>query len=188
MGDDKPQFVRSGGKLSECHHDSRASEPRACSQVEDNWQAIHRRPSSRGHSASAMHPDWGAFDPRAFSRVRLGAGHWQYEDARQVLDDTRQNNAFEPPLDTVDEGVRDLNFDQSPVHYNEPGRQRTPTVAAKDSTVPVAEGSSDARSRWTANLPTTTLTTTMTRKFPTTIPKRLSSTHLDRQPQHRRII
>ena len=101
MSDDTPQLVRSGGKLIECHHDSRASEPWAFSQVEDNWQAIDRRPSSHGHSANALHDAFSQcsamHDARAVSHVRLAAAHWQYKDARQVPDDTRQNNAFEPP-------------------------------------------------------------------------------------------
>ena len=45
-----------------------------------------------------------------------------------------------------------LNFDQSPFHHNETGSQNKPTLAIKGSTVPVVEGNSDVKSRWTANL------------------------------------
>jgi hypothetical protein len=47
-----------------------------------------------------------------------------------------------------------LNFDQSPFHHNETGSQNKPTLAARGSTVPVVEGNSDVKSRWTANLTT----------------------------------
>ena len=45
-----------------------------------------------------------------------------------------------------------LNFDQSPFHHNETGSQNKPTLAVKCSVVPVVEGNSDVKSRWTANL------------------------------------
>ncbi len=47
-----------------------------------------------------------------------------------------------------------LNFDQSPFHHNETGSQNKPTLAVRGSTVPVVEGNSDVKSRWTANLTT----------------------------------
>ena len=47
-----------------------------------------------------------------------------------------------------------LNFDQSPFHHNETGSQNRPTLAVRGSTVPVVEGNSDVKSRWTANLTT----------------------------------
>ena len=47
-----------------------------------------------------------------------------------------------------------LNFDQSPFHHNETGSQHQPTLAVRGSTVPVVEGNSDVKSRWTANLTT----------------------------------
>jgi hypothetical protein len=47
-----------------------------------------------------------------------------------------------------------LNFDQSPFHHNETGSQNKPTLAVKGGTVPVVEGNSDVKSRWTANLTT----------------------------------
>jgi hypothetical protein len=47
-----------------------------------------------------------------------------------------------------------LNFDQSPFHHNETGSQNKPTLAVRGSTVPVVEGNSDIKSRWTANLTT----------------------------------
>ena len=45
-----------------------------------------------------------------------------------------------------------LNFDQSPFHHNETGSQDKPTLAVRCSNVPVVEGNSDVKSRWTANL------------------------------------
>ena len=47
-----------------------------------------------------------------------------------------------------------LNFDQSPFHHNETGSQNKRTLAVRGSIVPVVEGNSDTRSRWTANLTT----------------------------------
>ena len=47
-----------------------------------------------------------------------------------------------------------LNFDQSPYHHNETGSQNRPTLAVKGSTVPVVEGNSDVKSRWTGNFTT----------------------------------
>ena len=47
-----------------------------------------------------------------------------------------------------------LNWDQSPYHHNESGSQNKPTLAVRGSTVPVVEGNSDCKSRWTANLTT----------------------------------
>ena len=47
-----------------------------------------------------------------------------------------------------------LNWDQSPYHHNESGSQNKPTLAVRGSTVPVVEGNSDVKSRWTANLTT----------------------------------
>ena len=47
-----------------------------------------------------------------------------------------------------------VNFDQSPFHHNETGSQNKPTLAVRGSIVPVVEGNSDTKSRWTANLTT----------------------------------
>jgi hypothetical protein len=47
-----------------------------------------------------------------------------------------------------------INPDQSPFHHNETGSQNKPTLAVKGSTVPVVEGNSDTKSRWTAFLTT----------------------------------
>ena len=47
-----------------------------------------------------------------------------------------------------------LNFDQSPFHHNETGSQNKPTLAVKGSVVPVVEGNSDVKSRWTGNFTT----------------------------------
>lgn len=47
-----------------------------------------------------------------------------------------------------------LNFDQSPFHHNETGAQNKATLGVRGSVVPVVEGNSDIRSRWTANLTT----------------------------------
>ena len=47
-----------------------------------------------------------------------------------------------------------LNFDQSPFHHNETGSQNRPTLAVRGSTVPVVEGNSDVKSRWTGNFTT----------------------------------
>jgi hypothetical protein len=46
------------------------------------------------------------------------------------------------------------NFDQSPFHHNETGSQNQPTLAVSGSTVPVVEGNSDVKSRWTGNFTT----------------------------------
>ena len=46
------------------------------------------------------------------------------------------------------------NFDQSPFHHNETGSQSQPTLAVKGGTVPVVEGNSDVKSRWTGNFTT----------------------------------
>ena len=45
-----------------------------------------------------------------------------------------------------------LNWDQSPFHHNESGSQNKPTLGVRGSTVPVVEGNSDTKSRWTAHL------------------------------------
>jgi len=47
-----------------------------------------------------------------------------------------------------------LNVDQSPFHHNETGSQDKPTLGVKGAKVPVVEGNSDVRSRWTAFLMT----------------------------------
>ena len=47
-----------------------------------------------------------------------------------------------------------LNWDQSPFHHNETGSQDKPTLGVRGSVVPVVEGNSDVKSRWTANLTT----------------------------------
>ena len=47
-----------------------------------------------------------------------------------------------------------LNWDQSPFHHNESGAQNKPTLGIRGSTVPVVEGNSDVKSRWTAQLVT----------------------------------
>ena len=47
-----------------------------------------------------------------------------------------------------------LNWDQSPFHHNETGAQDKPILGVRGSIVPVVEGNSDTRSRWTANLMT----------------------------------
>ena len=44
-----------------------------------------------------------------------------------------------------------LNVDQSPYHHNESGSQNKATLGVRGSTVPVVEGNSDCKSRWTAN-------------------------------------
>lgn len=44
------------------------------------------------------------------------------------------------------------NFDQSPYHHNETGSQDKCTLGIKGALVPVVEGNSDCKSRWTANL------------------------------------
>ena len=46
------------------------------------------------------------------------------------------------------------NSDQSPFHHNETGSQNKATLAVRGSIVPVVEGNSDVKSRWTANLTT----------------------------------
>ena len=45
-------------------------------------------------------------------------------------------------------------FDQSPFHHNETGPQNKPTLAVRGSTVPVVNGNTDCKFRWTANLTT----------------------------------
>ena len=45
-------------------------------------------------------------------------------------------------------------FDQSPYHNNEVGSQDKPVLAIKGAKVPLAEGNSDVKQRWTANLTT----------------------------------
>ena len=47
-----------------------------------------------------------------------------------------------------------VNFDQSPFHHNETGAQDKPTLGVRGTTVPIVEGNSDVKSRWTANLTT----------------------------------
>ena len=47
-----------------------------------------------------------------------------------------------------------MNFDQSPFHHNETGSQNKPTLSVRGANVPVVEGNSDVKSRWTANLST----------------------------------
>ena len=47
-----------------------------------------------------------------------------------------------------------VNFDQSPFHNNETGSQDKPTLSVRGSTVPIVEGNSDVKMRWTANLST----------------------------------
>ena len=47
-----------------------------------------------------------------------------------------------------------LNFDQSPYHHNETGSQNKASLGVRGSTLPVVEGNSDCKSRWTANLTT----------------------------------
>ena len=47
-----------------------------------------------------------------------------------------------------------FNVDQSPYHHNETGSQNKATLGVRGSTVPVVEGNSDVKSRWTANLTT----------------------------------
>lgn len=46
------------------------------------------------------------------------------------------------------------NFDQSPYHNNEVGLQDKPFLAIKGAKVPLTEGNSDVKQRWTANLTT----------------------------------
>ena len=47
-----------------------------------------------------------------------------------------------------------LNWDQSPYHHNEAGSQNKPLLAIRGSTVPVVEGTSDCKSRWSGNFTT----------------------------------
>jgi len=47
-----------------------------------------------------------------------------------------------------------LNFDQSPFHHNESGAQNKRTLSLRGCTVPIVEGNTDTKSRWTANLST----------------------------------
>ena len=58
-----------------------------------------------------------------------------------------------------------LNFDQSPYHRNESGSQNKATLGVRGSTVPVVEGNSDVRSRWTANLTTCSSVTAVAAGF-----------------------
>jgi len=46
------------------------------------------------------------------------------------------------------------NWDQSPYHYNETGSQNKPLLCVAGGKVPVVEGNSDVKTRWTANLTT----------------------------------
>ena len=41
------------------------------------------------------------------------------------------------------------NFDQSPYHHNETGSQNKAVLGVRGSTVPVVEGNSDVKARWT---------------------------------------
>ena len=47
-----------------------------------------------------------------------------------------------------------VNFDQSPFHHNESGAQNKCTLSLRGCKVPIVEGNSDVKSRWTANLST----------------------------------
>ena len=47
-----------------------------------------------------------------------------------------------------------VNFDQSPFHNNETGSQDKPTLNSRCAKVPIIEGNSDVKTRWTANLST----------------------------------
>jgi hypothetical protein len=47
-----------------------------------------------------------------------------------------------------------LNFDQSPFHHNESGAQNKCSLSLRGCTVPIVEGNTDVKSRWTANLST----------------------------------
>ena len=47
-----------------------------------------------------------------------------------------------------------VNFDQSPFHNNETGSQDKPTLNFRCAKVPIVEGNSDVKARWTANLTT----------------------------------
>jgi len=47
-----------------------------------------------------------------------------------------------------------LNFDQSPFHHNETGSQNRLTLGVRNATVPIVEGNTDTKKRWTANLTT----------------------------------
>jgi hypothetical protein len=44
------------------------------------------------------------------------------------------------------------NWDQSPFHHNETGAQDKPTLCVRADKVPVVQGNSDSKARWTANL------------------------------------
>ena len=46
------------------------------------------------------------------------------------------------------------NWDQSPFHHNESGSQNLRTLCVAGTTVPIVEGHSDTRARWTCNLTT----------------------------------
>jgi hypothetical protein len=54
------------------------------------------------------------------------------------------------------------NWDQSPFNNNETGSQNKPILAVRGTIVPVVEGNSDVKCRWTANLTTTSQFTTGT--------------------------
>ena len=47
-----------------------------------------------------------------------------------------------------------LNFDQSPFHHNESGSQNKATLAVRSSVVPIVEGKSDVKRRWSGNFTT----------------------------------
>jgi hypothetical protein len=47
-----------------------------------------------------------------------------------------------------------MNWDQSPFHHNETGAQDKPLLGVRGALVPIVEGNSDTKSRWTANLTT----------------------------------
>ena len=47
-----------------------------------------------------------------------------------------------------------VNFDQSPFHNNESGSQDKPTLNLTSAKVPIIEGNSEVKARWTANLST----------------------------------
>ena len=53
------------------------------------------------------------------------------------------------------------NWDQSPFHHNETGAQNKPTLGVRGAKVPVVEGNSDVKSRWTAQLMTSSRAVTM---------------------------
>ena len=59
-----------------------------------------------------------------------------------------------------------FNFDQTPYHHNESGSQNKATLGVRGSTVPVVEGNSDVKSRWTANLTTCSSETAVAAMIP----------------------